>query len=612
MVAGLKNSLASSKSRAKAQFPPNITIGDRDPTTRDYFNFVRGDIWINLGTTAVPVIRVWMLVRQNNHIATWVLFVSGGGGDIATLTASDGTIAVPVLGNITFPDQVIAGAGTIDSNLQSNVNPNLGPNFTINLKPAIRLPVTNAALTQGAIYFGVNPVLQAYGTANIFVGNASGTTGLTVISAIQNTAVGNATMENLTTGASNTAVGNAALISDTTGSDNTAVGSATLSNLTTGNANTGVGANVFTNVGGNITSGSFNIGLGNGSGGNYRGAESSNILINNTGVLGESNVIKIGTFGSGNGQQNVTYLYGGDVNIPNGRVIMPVTSATAGQVVLGANRFLHGYGTANTFVGDSAGNTSLTVVSSTSNTGVGTAALLGLTTGANNSALGWANLSVTTTGTNNTAVGAGVLTSLTTGSNNTGVGGGVMAQVGSGVVTGSNNTALGWDAGSNYTGAESNNLMLYHDGVVGENNTIRVGTNGAGAGQQNRCFIAGIRGVTTGVNDAIAVLIDSAHQLGTVSSSQRYKENIEDMANASDVIYQLKPKTFNYKKHPSVPAWGLIAEDVDKVFPQLVVYDAEGLPETVKYHELVPLLLNEIKKLNKRVEILESKLGRLV
>jgi len=128
------------------------------------------------------------------------------------------------------------------------------------------------------------------------------------------------------------------------------------------------------------------------------------------------------------------------------------------------------------------------------------------------------------------------------------------------VEDGEYNIGLGYNSGSAYTGTESSNIAINNIGVAAESNVIRIGTNGGAAGQQNKAFIAGIRGVTTAVADAIPVLIDSAHQLGTVSSSLRYKENIVDLADQSSIIYDLKPKAFNLKAHPEVPAWGLIAE----------------------------------------------------
>ncbi len=190
----------------------------------------------------------------------------------------------------------------------------------------------------------------------------------------------------------------------------------------------------------------------------------------------------------------------------------------------------------------------------------------------------------------NTGCGQQSLNALTTGSDNSCYG----YQSGYFLQSGSGNILLGRDAGINYTGAESNNTILGLPGVLGESNKTK---------------IRNIRGVTTTNADAIAVLIDSAGQLGTISSSMRFKSNIEPMGSVSDRLMNLEPVTFSWKEDQNYRQQiGLIAEEVEVVFPELVVHDKEGLPETVKYHELPVLLLNELKKLAARVAELESKL----
>ena len=169
----------------------------------------------------------------------------------------------------------------------------------------------------------------------------------------------------------------------------------------------------------------------------------------------------------------------------------------------------------------------------------------------------------------------------------------------------------------NYTGAESNNIMINNFGVVGESNVCRIGAaTGSGMQQLTQTFIAGIRGTTTVNNDAVAVLVDSAGQLGTVSSSLRYKENVRDMEDLSESIFALRPVIFNYKDRDAEDtSIGLIAEEVAEVLPSLVVYDKMGKPDTVKYQDLPVLLLNElirqqlcIENLYERIELLEESL----
>ena len=130
---------------------------------------------------------------------------------------------------------------------------------------------------------------------------------------------------------------------------------------------------------------------------------------------------------------------------------------------------------------------------------------------------------------------------------------------------------------------------------------------------QTKTFIAGIRAVTTGVNNAQPVVIDSNGQLGTVSSSRRYKEDIADMGDASARLQSLRPVTFRYKKsydNGEKPIqFGLIAEEVAETFPELAVFNAEGQPETVKYQDLTPLLLNEFLKQHRQAGQMTATMG---
>jgi anti-sigma28 factor (negative regulator of flagellin synthesis) len=122
--------------------------------------------------------------------------------------------------------------------------------------------------------------------------------------------------------------------------------------------------------------------------------------------------------------------------------------------------------------------------------------------------------------------------------------------------------------------------------------------------------IKGISGVMTAINNAVPVLIDSAGQLGTINSSRRYKEDIDNMARASDNLLTLRPVIFRYKKaieDGDIPIQnGLIAEEVAEVFPALVVYNEHGEPETVKYHLLATLLLNELQKQRSEIQTLQQ------
>jgi hypothetical protein len=140
-----------------------------------------------------------------------------------------------------------------------------------------------------------------------------------------------------------------------------------------------------------------------------------------------------------------------------------------------------------------------------------------------------------------------------------------------------------------------NNLYAGNVGGASESNTIRIGDTA-----HTRVFLERVRGVTTGVGDAIPVVIDPAGQLGTVSSSRRHKEDIREMGDASARLKELRPVTFRYRGQPQGPMqFGLIAEEVAQVLPELVVRDAAGDPETVLYHEMPAMLVNELQRLQR-------------
>jgi len=223
------------------------------------------------------------------------------------------------------------------------------------------------------------------------------------------------------------------------------------------------------------------------------------------------------------------------------------------------------------------------------NTAIGASALSGNTGGYNNTASGATALYSNTTGTNNTADGVGALYNNTTGGNNTALGYAALYSN----TTGLGNIALGNVAGVNIV-TGSNNIDIANPGQYDESNTIRLGQF------QTSAFIAGIRGTQTGLGNAVAVYIDGNGQLGTLSSSARFKEDIRDMAGYSRGILDLRPVTYHYKEPPADDAKplesGLIAEEVAKIYPDLVTYDRDGQLETVQYHKLTPMLLNELQR----------------
>ena len=247
-----------------------------------------------------------------------------------------------------------------------------------------------------------------------------------------------------------------------------------------------------------------------------------------------------------------------------------------GQGALGNNTT----GPANVAVGAGAlaANTN-----SPSNTAVGTNALIANTTGIENTAVGDEAL-VDNNGNNNSALGHFALFRNTTGNFNTAIGEEALFSN----TTGSLNIAIGRDAGA---------------GIITADNVICIGSNLDGANVSNSCFIGNIRGVTTTNADAIPVLIDSAGQLGTVSSSRRFKREIRSMDKASESILALKPVTFHYKSdNTNTPQFGLIAEEVAEVNRDLVVRDEKGEIYTVRYDAVNAMLINEFLKEHRRVE----------
>jgi Chaperone of endosialidase len=307
-----------------------------------------------------------------------------------------------------------------------------------------------------------------------------------------------------------------------------------------------------------------------------------------------------------------------------------VHNTALGNFAMYANTF----GSYNTAVGDSALGS---MTEGGFNTAVGFAAMDGATSGNDNTAVGYMsgasgnfNTSVGfqtlsgNSGANNTAVGADALGANVSGGGNTAVGaaallandsGGGNTAVGQDALqynmTGSNNIAVGYQAGYSVSAGNSNNIHIGSQGSSGDSGTIRIGT----LGTQTSFYLAGVNGVTT-TNSAVPVLIDTTNgQLGVMSSSRRYKEDIQDMGDASSGLMQLRPVTFRYQKPFADGAkplqYGLIAEEVAEVYPDLVARSADGQVETVKYQVLDSMLLNEVQRQQAEIQDLRQEIGEL-
>jgi uncharacterized coiled-coil protein SlyX len=373
--------------------------------------------------------------------------------------------------------------------------------------------------------------------------------------------VGNNALVSVTTGINNTAVGTGALTADTGGDYNVAVGNGALQSNTTGFQNMAIGAEALAN---NIV-GNFNMAIGfralNENTGSRNSAVGAAALRNNAGASDNTAI------GSTAMRENTT----GETNTAIGSAALTLNTTSG----------------ANVAVGDSA-----------------LAVYNGLDAGIDgfNTALGSIALTALTEGFQNTVVGRRALQFFTAGNNNVAVG----WRTGDGVSTGSGNTFIGTQAGATtpLSGTYDNTILL---GISGDSNANS---------PNNRCYIGHIRDVTTnGPGAAIPVLIDPDGQLGTMSSSRRFKKDIEPMDQVSEAILALKPVTFHYNnrdvKNDLTPQFGLIAEDVAEVNPDLLARDKHGEIYSVRYDAVNVLLLNEFLKEHKKVEEQQASIAEL-
>jgi Chaperone of endosialidase len=247
--------------------------------------------------------------------------------------------------------------------------------------------------------------------------------------------------------------------------------------------------------------------------------------------------------------------------------------------------FNNSAGQDNTAIGDRALQNNTT----DGNTAIGSGTLAANTSGGLNTAVGAATMPLNSTGSSNTAIGLNALFS-NNGDNNTAVGRGAL-----GGSTGNNNVALGFGAGS---------------GVTTASNVICIGTNVAGNDVNDSCYIGNIFGDTS--SGGTAVFVNTNGRLGTATSSRRFKEEIKPMDKASEALLALKPVTFRYKKEidpQGIPQFGLVAEDVAAVNPDLVVRDKEGKPYSVRYEQVNAMLLNEFLKEHRTVQELRNEIA---
>ena len=337
----------------------------------------------------------------------------------------------------------------------------------------------------------------------------------------------------------NTSLGTGALGKNTTGTDNTALGFASLFENTTNSNNTAVGANTL----------------------------GANVADDNTAV--GANALSANSDGDANTATGFDALFsnqGGGFNTATGFEALMNNTMGVGNTATGGVALQN-----NTTGAD--------------NTATGQEALASNTNGIRNTATGSSALQNNTAGTSNTADGAVALYADTTGIRNTATGDAALERN----TTGSGNIAVGAAAGSNLT-TGNNNIDIGNVGVATDTNTIRIGTKGT----QTRALIAGI--YTSPVYGS-PVYVHANGRLGVAVSSARYKRDIHDMGDASARLLQLRPVSFRYRQDPKgMLQYGLVAEEVERVYPELVTRDDDGKVMGVRYDVIPALLLNEMLK----------------
>ena len=278
-----------------------------------------------------------------------------------------------------------------------------------------------------------------------------------------------------------------------------------------------------------------------------------------------------------------------DLNMDNNKIIN-LLNPTSNQEAATKNYVDNVLNGPNLFISTNAGNTSLAGIY---NIGLGTIALRNLTSGTANTIIGYAAGPNINAGQNNVGIGYNSLALCTTGSNNNVFGVNSLTKI----FTGNNNIIIGLSSGNNYLGAESNNIIIgnTYTGTSGESNTIRIGGT-----RTTTTVITGIYSKASG--GGVPVYINSNQILGTLASSRRFKEIVID-AKIYD-ISNFRVVNFNYIDDPDNIQVGLIAEEVAEIYPELIAYDENNMPYTVRYMDLISILLQKVQQLENKINLL--------
>ncbi len=454
------------------------------PPTQNDINFNLSTRWLDTEED-----EVWILVNLEDGIAKWILFASGT-GNISKVTTDDALVVVP------------------DANGNINVFGDHGINTTGSANP---FPNTATVLINNTITLGDLADVGAGASLTLQTGvleivNGDAIIGNTDVSALASTVQ----FEKSRSGGvitSGDELGSVAF----QGYDGTAykTGASIVSESVGTVAANRIGAELqfFTHPDStNPLAERMTIGSAGTVTINDADGAADSLVVSGTSEFVQNVVIDVPSAGdsltvAGTSSFLEDATFSADVELLSGNILMPNTNtaATEGIIEFGAAPFVSNYGTNNTFIGKNSGNTSLTTVSATNNTGIGNQALVNLTTGTLNTVLGSFSGSSLTTGSDNTGIGYDALTHVT---------------------TGSFNVALGQNAGNTLGATDSSNILIGHPGVAADNHTTRIGgATGAGSGQQNKAYMSGVNGVTLTPGFKVVTIDPATDQLGVTSAT---------------------------------------------------------------------------------------------
>ena len=488
-----------------AKNPPDMTWHRVDPTQNDYIMFDPGHLWYVDYGTSPNTWSLWYLASKANMIATWLKIFTGTGGNAITNLIDDN-------GNIVTPDLTTNGI-TVHGGANINTDGSVPHIITVNLDTSILQPMTNAAGTTGIYALGTTDYItdrfmHAWGTASTYLGYQAGPNPSLGVGSTGNVGIGLSALTNITSaGHDNIAIGHGSMGNSISSTGCVCVGANAGSAITTSLDCIFLGVN----AGNVITTGSYNIFLNAGHTVDTfpLPANTSNTLYigSQTGTnLYELNAAYIcGIYNTASG---VGYLgtapkmvaIGSDDKITSSpNIYMPSTTATTGQIIQNGYCVWSDYGTNNLFIGG-GGNFTMSAYAG-ENVGIGPNCLTHLVGTSPGDAGG------------NVCVGSYSGDFLTDGNGNTLIGHQTGGTYLTGLTGGDNNTIVGSSCGYNYTGNESNNILIggLVGGTVGESNTLQIGNaTGSSFGNINKTYICGIRTTTaTPQANALVTLVDT-------------------------------------------------------------------------------------------------------